>query len=52
MPSDNIAELPVYAAAPNLVIEMSVLPASAARMTFFEPDAIVDLPGGLCWQVW
>jgi hypothetical protein len=27
-----------------LVIEIKLLPASAARMTFLEPDAIVDLP--------
>ena len=40
MPSDSIAELPVIEAATNLVIAISVLPANAARMTGFEPDAM------------
>src|SRR3982750_3064528 len=38
-PSDHMAELPVTAAATNLVTAMARLPASAAYTTFFEPVA-------------
>lgn len=42
IPSDSMAELPVKAAAMNLVIAISVLPANAANMTFVEePDIVV-----------
>jgi hypothetical protein len=43
MPSDIIAELPVNAAAPNLVTEINELPINAAKMTAFEPDAILPV---------
>ena len=40
MPSDIIAELPVIADAINFVIEISALPANAAKMIFLEPEAM------------
>ena len=44
MPSDSIAELPVMAAATNLVTAISALPARAARMTGFDEAAMSDSP--------
>jgi hypothetical protein len=41
MPSENIAELPVIAAATNLVTAIAVLPASAATITVLDPEDIV-----------
>jgi len=40
-----MAELPVKNAAVNFVIEMSVLPISAAMMTLIEPEAIEYVSG-------
>jgi hypothetical protein len=41
IPSEIIAELPVIVAATNLVMAIRELPASAAKMTFLLPLAMV-----------
>ncbi len=38
MASENIAELPVVAAAKNLVTAINAFPARAAKITFFEEE--------------
>lgn len=42
-PSDNIAELPVILTAINFIMEISVLPISAAIIIFFDSEAIEKL---------
>jgi len=40
-PSESIAELPVMMKAMNLVSAIKKLPANAANMTFFDPEAAI-----------